>query len=284
MILNHQHFDLNGKIVLERVKYSTPMTVNRVMQDEACLLYNVKGNFDIFSQLNKETIKDRECMIMKCGQYFTSAPKSNYKESSEVVAIHFYPDLIKLAFNEGLPKFLQENNISKTQCIVSRIVVDTILNNYIDGLLLLFENPALVTDELIVHKVKEIILILLNTNSEEAEKIKEILSDIFNPSQVSFKEIINSHCYNPITIKQLAFLCNMSISTFKRRFLENYGRTPASYIREKRMKKAAHLLKNTNESIASICYDVGFSDTSNFTKAFASHFNTTPNKFRKQTN
>ncbi|WP_425236135.1 helix-turn-helix domain-containing protein [Ulvibacterium sp.] len=282
MIINHQHFDFNGKVVLERVKYNAPLTTNRNMQDEACLLYNIMGKFDLYSPIDKETIRSRECVIMKCGQYFTSAPKSNKRESSEVIAIHFYPELIKLAFKEGLPKFLQINGNNKRQNAISRISVDAIINNYIDGLLLLFETPTLVTEDLIIHKVKEIILILHNTDSEEAEKIKEIISDVFNPNQASFKEIIEAHCYNSITIEQLAYLCNMSISTFKRRFSENFGKTPARYIRQKKMNKAAQLLRNTNESVASICYEVGFSDTSNFVKAFTSQFKTTPSKFRKQ--
>lgn len=281
MIINHQHFDLNGKIVLERLVYNSPMTTNRSMQDEACLLYNIKGDLDLYSSLNKEAIGDSDCVIMKCGHYFSTTPTTKCIESSEVIAVHFYPDLLKLLFKEGLPKFIEPHNDRKSNNEISRVAVNTILNNYMEGLLLLFENPALVNDELIIHKVKEILLILLNTNSQEATNIKEILSDIFNPSQASFREIINTHCYNSITLEQLAFLCNMSLSTFKRRFLETYQQNPATYIRKKKLEKAAHLLKTTNESVASICYDIGFSDASHFTKIFTAHFNYTPTAYRK---
>ena len=160
--------------------------------------------------------------------------------------------------------------------------MDTILQNYIQGVLFLFENPTLVTDDLIALKLKELLLLLLNTSSEEAEKIRGIISDIFNPTQASFKEVIQAHCYNNVTTQQLAFLCNMSLSTFKRRFLETYQESPATYIRKKKLEKAAQLLKASKDSISSICYDVGFSDTSNFTKIFTAHFQTTPSKYRSQ--
>lgn len=282
MILSHQHFDLNGKIVLERIIFKTPFITNASMHDEACLLYNIKGDVKLYSALNKEMLSDNECVIMKCGQYFSTHPLQVNQVPSDIVAVHFHPDVLKRVFENSLPDYLAIQSNHKSKQEINRVTLDAILQNYIKGLLFLFENPTLVTDELIAHKVKELLLMLLNTNSDEAEKIKAILSDIFNPTQASFKEIINAHCYDNLTTKQLAFLCNMSLSTFKRRFLEVYNQNPATYIRKKKLEKAAQLLKTTNESIASICYDVGFSDTSNFTKIFTAHFQCTPTTYRKQ--
>lgn len=281
MIVSHQHFDLNGKIVLERIVFKTPFVANREMQDEACLLYNIKGNVKLYSALDKEMLSKNECVIMKCGQYFTTHPPNFNQVPSDVVAVHFYPDVLKLAFENNLPDYFLDASTAKNRPEINRIVVDTILQNYIQSLLFFFENPALVTDELVALKVKEVILLLLNTSSKRAEKIKAILGDIFNPTEASFKEIIKAHCYDNLTTEQFALLCNMSISTFKRRFGETFGENPASYIRKRKLEKAARLIKNTSESIASICYDTGFSDTSNFTKIFRAHFECTPKMYRK---
>ncbi|WP_350290916.1 helix-turn-helix transcriptional regulator [uncultured Croceitalea sp.] len=280
MIVSHQHFDLNGKIVLERIVFKTPFVANREMQNEACLLYNIKGDIKLYSALDKEMLLENECILMKCGQYFTTHPPNINQIPSDVVVIHFYPDVLQLVFENNLPIYFLDSSATKNKPEINRIVVDTILQNYIQSLLFFFENPALVTDELVALKVKEVILLLLNTSSKEAKKIKVILGDIFNPTKASFKEIINAHCYDNLTTEQYALLCNMSLSTFKRRFGEIFGENPASYIRNNKLKKAARLLKTTNASVASICYDTGFSDTSNFTKIFRAYFKCTPIKYR----
>lgn len=281
MIISHEHFDLNGKIVLERIVFKTPFVANRTMQNEACLLYNIKGDVKMYSTLTKETLVDNECVIMKCGQYFTTHPPNINQKPSEVIAVHFYPDVLKLAFQNNLPNCFLNSDERKNQQAINSIKVDAILQNYMQSLLYFFENPKIVDNDLVALKVKELILLLLNTNSEQTDKIKAILSDIFNPIEASFREIINAHCYENLTTEQFAMLCNMSLSTFKRRFGETFGENPATYIRQRKLKRASHLLTNTKDSIASICYDVGFSDTSNFTKIFNKHFGYTPKVYRQ---
>jgi AraC-like DNA-binding protein len=282
MVLSHQHFDLNGKVILERVVFKTPFMNQLSMDHEACLFYNITGEMQLYSSLNKDYVSENECVIMKCGQYFSTHPLNVNDTPSDVIGIHFHPEILKQVFDNNLSKYFSAKERQKDRREINKVKVNTILENYIQGLLFLFENPTLVTDELIKIKLKELLLLLLNTSSKEAEKIRGIISDIFNPVQASFKEIIQTHCYNNITTEQLAFLCNMSLSTFKRRFVETYQENPATYIRKKKLEKAAHLLKTSKESIASICYDVGFTDTSNFTKIFTAHFQTTPRKYRMQ--
>lgn len=281
MILSHKYFNLKGKTVLERIVFKTPFTANRAMQDEACLLYNVKGYIKMYSALNKKALSKNECVIMKCGQYFTSHPPNVDNQPSEIIAVHFYPDILKLAFENSLPDFFTNSNGKKGLQAINAINVDAVLQNYIQSILYLFENSLLVSDDLILLKVKELILLLLKTNSSQGEKIKIVLSDIFNPTEASFREIVNALCYENLTTEQLAILCNMSLSTFKRRFGETFGENPAKYIRQRKLKKASQLLTNTKDSIASICYEVGFSDTSNFSKIFNKYFGQSPKDYRK---
>lgn len=281
MVLSHQHFDLFGKIVLERVVFKPPFAYQNDMQNEACLFYNIRGNTDIYSALDRERLSENECAILKCGKYFTNHTSYDSKVPSDVIGVHFYPDVIKAVFENHIPSYLLNSPMNGKEQEINRVVVDAILENYIQSLLLLFENPKLVTDELIATKVKEVLLMLINTDSKEAEKIRAIISDIFNPTQATFKEIVAAHYYDTLTTAQLAYLCNMSLSTFKRRFLETFRENPATYMRKKKLERAAELLKSSKESIASICYDVGFSNTSNFVKIFSSHFNCTPSAYRK---
>ena len=51
-----------------------------------------------------------------------------------------------------------------------------------------------------------------------------------------------------------------------------------------RIDTAQHLLRVTGKSVEEICAHVGYADTAAFYKAFKAYTNTTPVKYRKQTN
>ncbi len=51
MIDKHQHYDLLGKIVLERVIFTPPLRLKEQLYSEACLLYSIKGNSTLYISL-----------------------------------------------------------------------------------------------------------------------------------------------------------------------------------------------------------------------------------------
>ena len=282
MVKSHQHFDIDNKIIIEKVIVQHPLKKATPMSDEACLMYNISGKSEIYGSTQKETIAEKECVLLKCGQYFTATTPSEKEEPIEAVAIHFYPAILKMVFADDLSKYIPtELNKAVPSKAINRLKVTELLSSYIDSILFLFDNPSMVTKELILLKVKEVILLLLNTNSNEAVKIQQILSNLFAPSKVSLKKVIDTHSYDNLTLDQLAMLSNMSLSTFKRKFVEFFDENPATYIRKKKLEKAAQMLKSSENSIAIVCYESGFSDTSNFTKTFRSHFKCTPSEYRQ---
>jgi len=94
-----------------------------------------------------------------------------------------------------------------------------------------------------------------------------------------FKNIIEANINNTLTISELAFLCNMSISTFKRKFQEIYAAPPNKWFQNKRLEKAAFLLKNQQLRPSDIYFEVGFSNLSSFIQAFKNKYGITPKKF-----
>jgi len=60
------------------------------------------------------------------------------------------------------------------------------------------------------------------------------------------------------------------------------GVTVYEYLREERMKEARNLIKQTNLSIQDIAYQVGFTESANFSTAFKQRFGFTPREFRQQ--
>ena len=149
---------------------------------------------------------------------------------------------------------------------VEKLKVDEMINKYVESLIFYFENPSMVTEELIILKVKELILLLLNT--DDTQNVRSILGDLFDPNTYSLKEIIRAHLYEDHSIDDLATLCNLSTSSFKRKFKEVFEESPKRYIKRKRLEKAADLLRHGQLRITEICYDCGFNDITHFSKIF----------------
>ena len=74
----------------------------------------------------------------------------------------------------------------------------------------------------------------------------------------------------------------MSRSSFLRKIKGITGVTPNDFIRLIRLKKAAEILQEGEYKVNEVCYLVGFSSTSYFTKAFQKQFGILPRDFVKK--
>jgi AraC-like DNA-binding protein len=87
---------------------------------------------------------------------------------------------------------------------------------------------------------------------------------------------------SPQTIQDLAVECNLSESHLQHLFKESTGLGLGRLLIEKRMRRAAELLEQTNLSIKEIAWTVGYEHTSSFTRAFERHFQEAPRCFRQR--
>ena len=149
-----------------------------------------------------------------------------------------------------------------------------------EGLLFYFENPSLINEDILVLKLKEIILLLSQTRN--ASVIRVILSQLFSSNTYSFKQIIEANLFSQLTIEQLAEQNNLSVSSFKREFAKLYQDTPASYIKNKKLEKAAELLLVSDQRVSEIAFNCGFNDLATFTKSFSDKYHISPTNYRRQ--
>jgi len=78
----------------------------------------------------------------------------------------------------------------------------------------------------------------------------------------------------------LAHLCHMSKSHFIRTFRQTVGQTPAQYVRERRVARAAEQLALTRATIEQVTADCGFPNRFYFTRAFTHVMGVTPARYR----
>lgn len=94
------------------------------------------------------------------------------------------------------------------------------------------------------------------------------------------RQAVTSHIDSNITVEELAFLCNMSLSSFKRRFARMYGNSPNRWLLEKRMERAAKMLRQDKRKASEIYYELGYENLSSFIQSFKQVYGTTPKQYQ----
>jgi AraC-like DNA-binding protein len=279
MILNRQHFDIDNRCVIEKVIVRTPMRYSRIFPNEACFLHFKSGQLALSSATEKTKFTASESVLLNCGNFFADLFQPSSGETMEVVAVHLYPDLLKEIYHTEIPPSLKPNYIKNPS---KRIENTLFVTQFVHGLNIYFENPALVTTELLILKLKELILLLLQ--SDKAATIADLFAQLFSPGEVKLKDIVQTHLFSDFTNAELATLSGQSLSSFKREFQKYYNATPANYIRTKRLQEAQKLLQISTLSISEIGYQVGYNDISHFSKVFKKHIGISPAECRARFN
>ncbi len=106
--------------------------------------------------------------------------------------------------------------------------------------------------------------------------IQYMNSLIFTKNNSSFTNIIEANTYSNLNLEEIAFLCNMSLSTFKRHFKTEYYETPAKWMQKKRLDKAKNMLQTSGIKASDIYVDLGYNNLSNFSIAFKNEFGFSP--------
>jgi len=92
---------------------------------------------------------------------------------------------------------------------------------------------------------------------------------------------IHGHFTEKIQLPDVASVVNMSTNTFSRFFIKNTGRSFTDYVVSLRIGRACKLLSESDETVTDICYEVGYTNLSNFNRAFLRHVGKTPSVYRK---
>lgn len=90
---------------------------------------------------------------------------------------------------------------------------------------------------------------------------------------------IEENFRNDILINEVAQLCNVSESTFRRKFLKRYGMSPHDYIDNLKVQKAKELLESGMYTVKEVADFLNFYDTSHFNKFFKKHCGITPSLY-----
>ena len=151
------------------------------------------------------------------------------------------------------------------------------LDGYFHSMLNYFRGVARPPDHILVLKLKELLITLMNCDPT----LTAYFNSIANTSGPSLQQIMERNfCFN-LKLENYAELCHCSLSTFKREFQQCFQESPGKWLRKRRVHHAAHLIANSAMNVSQIAFESGFEDLSHFSRAFKNIMGVSPTDYKK---
>ncbi len=261
------------------VEYSCPIEdeTSGVWSQSDYLVHVLSGKKTWRTTQGTWTISTGETLFVKKG----AAIVDQFFDDEFCLLVFFISDdFIKNTIKEltGEIEIQLSENDSKTLAI--EVKNDAILSAYFQSMLTYFSGAKKPTNELLILKIKELIINILTSPHNPA--LSSYFKSLAGSGKQSIQQIMDvNFCYN-LNMEDYARLCHRSLSSFKRDFKKYFDVSPGKWLQRKRLEYSAILLKNNDLTISQITFESGFEDLSHFSRAFKDNFGISPNNFRKE--
>ena len=271
--------ELYGKPFITSFIISEEFRLPKEMNDDACLTYVSEGSNRIISGTKTLTIGSKESVLMKCGNYIVIGDGFSSISPQTAFTFHFDTASIKQAFGSRDLSFLRGAPSLESIDPTVALGHNELIEGFVQSLNPYFDNKAMIKDELLAIKLVELVTILVS--STDNPLVTYILGTMNSKDHLEFDKVIEANLFNNLSIPELAHLTNRSESSFKRDFKSYYKDSPAKYLKNQRLQKAASLLKNPEQQVGEIAWECGFDNVAHFSTSFTKQFGLSPRAYRE---
>ena len=125
------------------------------------------------------------------------------------------------------------------------------------------------------------LLYLLSAPEKAAADMAPALEREVARALADTRRYMEAHLDEPLTISTLSRRACLSATTFKAGFRRLYGLPVHTWLRQRRMERAAELLCTPGANLEGVAKAVGYSSVSQFAAAFRQQYGVTPGQYRK---
>ncbi|WP_340202532.1 helix-turn-helix domain-containing protein [Ascidiimonas sp. W6] len=260
-------------IVVYNYGSTTEISKQQIFLNKNTLSFLQEGTKEVFFDNATYAIDNSQFLLMKSGHCLMTEKLSKNSE--------YYRSILFFFSNQDVMEFIRKFKLvianSNTYYSTYSFNYDSFIKKFVDSLLDISKLSKSFQENILKTKFEEIMLYLTELNGLDFLYSLTYNNDDLNQK---FIQTIESNRLNKLTIKELSFLSNMSVSTFKREFEKNFHSSPSKWFQDKRLEHAAFLLKKESKRPSDIFQEIGYENLSNFIQAFKLKYGVTPKQYQ----
>ncbi|MFT6333305.1 MAG: AraC-like DNA-binding protein [Halioglobus sp.] len=245
------------------------ISMQQIILNKNTFSFLLDGQKEVFFDNSSFAIRNTKFLLMKSGHCLMTEKLSDIKSN--------YRSMLFFFSDEMVIKFIRKYELKKSENLKYQSVFsfdyDLFINRFVISLLDVIKLSKQGQENILNAKFEEILHYLIEFKGSDF-----LFALVTNSDDEShkFTETIESNQFNKLTLDELAFLCNMSVSTFKREFKKHYKESPMKWFKNKRLELASRLLKDEQKRSSDIYIEAGFDNLSSFVQAYKTKFGVTP--------
>lgn len=248
--------------------------------EEMELLYFTAGKAIIQCNDKEYDVKAGDLIVVNCNEFHSGI---NLTEEVSYYCIILHPDLLhSRGIDQSDSKFINPI-LENTILFDHHIQQDKEILSCIDVVVEEYHKKQLGYELAIKSSLYRLFVLLMRHH------VHQVLTDTQTKQREKnihrFNEVIdylNKNYNKELSLDHVSQLAHMSKYHFCRLFKQMTGKNLSTYVNTLRVEKAELLLVNSRESVSEIAFQVGFKDTSYFSRQFKNMKGCTPTEKRRQ--
>lgn len=266
-----------GNISIHRYRTSEPAARAKIMLQQNLVTFLLDGEKTVHFSGTQVTVKPHQFVMLAAGNCLMSEKVAAKNADYHSILIFFDNTLLSDFFNRHAALIGKQAKQPGNHPFLM-FEKDGFLDNYTRSLDCILNGDKPVYYDLQKVKLEELFLYLAIQYPGQIQQIRNMSYEA--DDDLIVRQAVTSHINSNITVEELAFLCNMSLSTFKRRFARIYGNSPNRWLLEKRMERAAKMLRQDDCKASEIYYELGYENLSSFIQSFKQVYGITPKQYQ----
>jgi AraC-like DNA-binding protein len=103
-----------------------------------------------------------------------------------------------------------------------------------------------------------------------------------NRRMLRARDAMDREYAKPLNVSALARIAHSSEAHFIRTFRATFGETPHRYLQRRRVERSMSLLRESDQSVTEICFEVGFVSLGTFSRTFREIVGESPTEYRRR--
>ena len=270
----HLPVDNKNDIILFDYNLSNQIDKHKVLLEKNLFTFLMEGHKQVHFSNTTVAIQNNASLLMASGNCLVTEEltgAANYRcimlffsQQKMMQLILKYPEL-------AVKTLVKQQKNTPPYFLIEK---DIFIQHFIQSLLPHFSMAAPLSQKILELKLEEIVLYMAEKYGSSFNVFLQTMLQV-NQSQ-SLKETVEANTYSNLSTEQIAFLCNRSLSSFKRHFEKVYNQTPGSWFKQKRLARAKELLQSGTAKPSEIFASTGYKNLSHFSTAYKTRFGKSP--------